>query len=238
MTEHIVQAFDAELGAITEQIRELGRQAEQQLVDAVWALKHADTKLAERVRAKDPELDQLAARVEDDAIGLIARRQPLAADLRHVMAAIRIASNLERTGDLASNIAKRTLALAPSPLPDAFSEPLQRMADLALLQLHEAREAFVSRDAKRAQGVWEHDATIDTLHTVLFQDIVQAIADDEAPALDLAHLLFVIKNLERVGDHATNIAENVAYLVSGSLPEQERPKHDESSTLSQLPDRA
>ncbi|ODU40741.1 MAG: phosphate transport system regulatory protein PhoU [Lysobacteraceae bacterium SCN 69-123] len=235
MTDHIVQAFDTELGAITQQISELGQLAERQLTDAVWALRHASTELAESVKAQDQELDRLAARIEDEAISLIARRQPLAVDLRHVMAAIRIAANLERTGDLASNIAKRALALAPNRLPEVFAEPLQRMADLALLQLHDAREAFVERDAARAQGVWEHDATIDTLHTMLFQDIVQAMADDQAPALDLAHLLFVIKNIERIGDHATNIAENVVYLVSGAAPTQERPKQDESSSLAHLP---
>lgn len=218
MTEHIVQAFDTELEAITQQINELGQLAEQQLADAVWALRHASTELAESVRSQDQRLDQLAARIEDDAISLIARRQPLAVDLRHVMAGIRIAANLERAGDLANNIAKRALALAPNRLPEAFVEPLQRMAELAQLQLHDARQAFVAHDAKRAQEVWEHDTTIDALHTILFKDVVQAMADDQAPALDLAHLLFVIKNIERVSDHATNIAENVVYLVSGAAP--------------------
>jgi phosphate transport system protein len=233
VSEHIVQAFDTELEAITRQISELGQLAERQLADAIWALRHASTELAETVRSQDQRLDQLAAHIEEDAIALIARRQPLAVDLRHVMAAIRIASNLERAGDLASNIAKRALAVAPNRLPEAFAEPLQRMAELAQLQLHDAREAFVARDAERARGVWEHDTTIDALHTVLFKDIVQAMTDDQAPTLDLAHLLFVIKNIERVGDHATNIAENVVYLVSGHAPSEPRPKQDDSSTLRQ-----
>lgn len=235
MTDHIVQAFDTELGAITQQISELGQLAERQLTDAVWALRHAGMDLAESVKAQDQQLDRLAARIEEEAISLIARRQPIAVDLRHVMAAIRIAANLERAGDLASNIAKRALALGSNRSPEAFAEPLQRMADLALLQLHEAREAFVARDATRAQRVWEHDATIDALHTILFQDIVQEMADGQTPSLDLAHLLFVIKNIERIGDHATNIAENVMYLVSGAAPEHERPKQDESSSLGHLP---
>ena len=238
MTDHIVQAFDTELDTLTRQLNDLGQLAERQLTDAVWALRHADTDLADSVKKKDAQLDRLAAAIEDEAISLIARRQPLAEDLRHVMAAIRIASNLERAGDLASNIAKRAQALASNRLPDAFAEPLQRMADLALLQLHEAREAFAERDAQRARNVWEHDATIDTLHTMMFQDLVQALADEQAPALDLAHLLFVIKNIERIGDHATNIAENVVYLVSGDAPAQERPKHDESSSLAHLPSKS
>lgn len=234
MTDHIVQAFDTELEAITQQINELGQLAERQLTDAVWALRHANKELAESVKAQDPQLDRLATRIEEEAISLIARRQPLAVDLRHVMAAIRIAANLERAGDLASNIAKRVVAMAPHKLPEAFAEPLQRMVDLALLQLHDAGEAFATRDAQQAQGVWEHDTTIDALHTMLFQDIVEAMADDQVPALDLAHLLFVIKNIERIGDHATNIAENVVYLVSGSSPTQDRPKQDESSSLTHL----
>lgn len=231
MTDHIVQAFDTELGAITQQLDELGQLAEQQLVSAILSLLHANTELAGTVRAQDQRLDALATRIEDEAISLIARRQPLAADLRHVMAAIRIASNLERAGDLASNIAKRALALAPNRLPEVFAEPLQRMADLAQLQLNDARQAFVARDAERARRVWEHDTAIDTLHTMLFKDIVDAMADREAPTLDLAHLLFVIKNIERVGDHATNIAENVEYLVRGRPPAEPRPKQDDSSTL-------
>lgn len=234
MTDHIVQAFDTELEAITQQITELGQLAERQLADAMWALRHANKELAGNVKALDPQLDRLAARIEEEAISLIARRQPLAVDLRHVMAAIRIAANLERAGDLASNIAKRVVAMAPHKLPEAFAEPMQRMVDLALLQLHDAGEAFATRDAQQAQGVWEHDATIDALHTMLFQDIVEAMADDQVPALDLAHLLFVIKNIERIGDHATNIAENVVYLVSGSTPTQDRPKQDESSSLTHL----
>ncbi len=234
MTDHIVQAFDTELEAITQQITELGQLAERQLADAMWALRHANKELAGNVKALDPQLDRLAARIEEEAISLIARRQPLAVDLRHVMAAIRIAANLERAGDLASNIAKRVVAMAPHKLPEAFAEPMQRMVDLALLQLHDAGEAFATRDAQQAQGVWEHDATIDALHTMLFQDIVEAMADDQVPALDLAHLLFVIKNIERIGDHATNIAENVVYLVSGSTPTQDRPKQVESSSLTHL----
>lgn len=231
MSEHIVQAFDAELNAITEQISELGALAEKQFADAIRALRYADTALAEAVRARDPQLDALAARIEDDAIGLTARRQPLAVDLRHVMAAIRIASNLERVGDLAGNIAKRALAVAPTLLPKAFSDPVQRMGELAQLQLHGAMEAYLARDAVRARWVWEHDARIDVLHTMLFRDTVGAMAEDTAPMFDLAHLLFVIKNIERVGDHATNIAENVEYLVRGQQPTQPRPKKDDSSTL-------
>ncbi|HMN33942.1 MAG TPA: phosphate signaling complex protein PhoU [Chiayiivirga sp.] len=234
MSEHIVQAFDAELNAITEQISELGALAEKQFADSIQALCHADTTLAEAVRARDPQLDELAARIEGDAIGLTARRQPLAVDLRHVMAAIRIASNLERVGDLAGNIAKRALAVAPDLLPKVFSDPVQRMGELAQLQLHGAMEAYLARDAERARWVWEHDARIDVLHTMLFRDIVGAMVEDAAPMFDLAHLLFVIKNIERVGDHATNIAENVEYLVRGQQPTQPRPKKDDSSTLREV----
>ena len=232
MTDHIVQAFDSELDAITQQIDALGLLVERQLTDAMWALKHASTELGRTVKAQDEALDRLADKIETDAISLIARRQPLAVDLRQMMAAIRIAANLERAGDLASNIAKRAIAVAPNRLPEQFAEPLERMTELALIQLRDARLAFVSHDAERAHGVWEHDAAIDTLHTILFKDIVQAMSEKEDSTLDLAHLLFVIKNIERIGDHATNIAENVVYLVRGALPEEERPKQDDSSLLS------
>lgn len=232
MTDHTVQAFDTELVAISDGIEQLAQLVERQLTDAMWALKHASAEQGQTVKAQDEALDRLAQKIEDDAISLIARRQPLAIDLRQVMASIRIAANLERAGDLASNIAKRAIALAPKKLPEQFAEPLERMAELALIQLRDARQAFTAHDVERAQGVWEHDATIDTLHTILFKDIVQAMSEKEESTLDLAHLLFVIKNIERIGDHATNIAENVVYLVRGALPEEERPKQDDSSLLS------
>lgn len=234
MTDHIVQAFDTELEEITRHIDELGQLVEEQLAGAMWALKHASASQAQSVKEFDQTLDRLAEKIEADSISLIARRQPLAVDLRHVMAAIRIASNLERAGDLASNIAKRAVAVSPKKIPEDFAEPLERMTELALAQLRDARLAFASRDALKAQAVWEHDTTVDALHTILFKEVVQALAEQGDATLDLAHLLFVIKNIERIGDHATNIAENVVYLVRGEAPTENRPKNDESSALAAI----
>lgn len=237
MTDHIVQAFDAELQIITQHIDDLGQLVEEQVVGAMWALKHANASQAQSVKEFDQTLDQLAEQIEAESISLIARRQPLAVDLRHVMAAIRIASNLERAGDLASNIAKRAVAVSPKTVPEEFAESLERMTELALAQLRDARLAFAARDAGRAQAVWERDAAVDALHTILFKDIVQALGEQEHLTLDLAHLLFVIKNIERIGDHATNIAENVIYLVRGEAPAEDRPKQDGSSLVSKVPSR-
>lgn len=237
MTTHIVQAFDLELRAITEQVGDLGRRVGEQVANAVRALDLSDALLADEVRAGDEALDRDAERIENDAINLIARRQPLAVDLRHVMAALRIAANLERAGDLASNIAKRAIAVMPSKLPQGMLVALHRMVDLALSQLRDSLEAFAVQDAALAQQVLARDAALDELHTALFRDIVLQMSDQGAKMLDMVHLLFVAKNIERVGDHATNIAENVVYLVSGAGNVPERAKNDESSLLATLPQR-
>lgn len=229
MTDHIVQSFDVELRGLTSHILELGILAEQQLTDAVWSLRRGNEQMAKEVAEREERLNRLAAQIDSDAVSMIARRQPLAIDLRHVMAAIRISSNLERVGDLAYNIAKRSMAMSEAPIPAELAEPMQRMAELTLLQLKSARESFATMDIHSAYRVWEEDAVIDAMHTILFKDIVQCMADDRASAFDLAHLLFVVKNIELVGDHATNIAEDVVYMVSGALPIGKRPKMDEST---------
>ncbi|KFN45455.1 hypothetical protein N790_02270 [Arenimonas malthae CC-JY-1] len=234
MTTHIVQAFDLELRAITEQVGDLGRRVGEQVANAVRALDLSDALLADEVRAGDEALDRDAERIENDAINLIARRQPLAVDLRHVMAALRIAANLERAGDLASNIAKRAIAVMPSRLPEGMLVGLHRMVELALSQLRDSLEAFGAQDAALAQQVLAQDATLDELHTALFRDIVQHMSAPGAKTLDMVHLLFVAKNIERIGDHATNIAENVVYLVSGPDNVPDRAKNDESSLLATL----
>jgi phosphate transport system protein len=232
MTDHTTRSFDAERGVIVTLVCELGAEVERQLDDAMHALLHGNRSTAEAVRTRDAELDALAESIETDAINLIAKRQPMAGDLRHVIAALHIASNLERAGDLANNIAKRAMAMMPAHPPVALREPLERMAKLAIGHLRETRLAFLGQDAARAQRVWEGDAQIDQLHTQLFGAIVQAMSDNPSDTLDLAHLLFIAKNIERVGDHATNIAENVVYIVSGARPTQARPKQDDSSTMS------
>lgn len=234
MSGHTVQAFDQELRAITGLVDSLGQQVEQQFSAALQALEQGDSALADRVRHGDGQLDRQAEQIENDAINLIAKRQPLAVDLRHVMAALRIASNLERAGDLASNIAKRAAAVIPSRPPPALAAGLAQMAALALQQLRDARGAFADQDDQRARRVLAQDAAIDQLHTSLFRDIVQIMSEGGSGTLDLAHLLFIAKNIERVGDHATNIAENVVYMVSGSAALTDRPKQDDSSTLASL----
>ena len=234
MTDHTVHAFDVELKAISEQLDSLGRAVEQQLGDAMQALQAGDAVLATRVIEGDAALDMVTEQIEADAISLIARRQPLAVDLRHIMAAMRTAWNLERAGDLARNIAKRAIAMMPAKPSAELGPRLAELATSVMQQLSQTREAVLSRDAELARSVWERDAAIDALHTALFRDIVSTMAVAQAHTLELTHLLFVAKNLERIGDHATNIAENVVYLVHGAAPEEQRPKLDDSSTLSTL----
>lgn len=230
-TTHTVHAFDNELAKLTERLAAMGVEAEAMFTEAVHALVHADSARAQGVRARDGELDRQAEALETEAINLIARRQPLAVDLRLIMAVIRIASNLERVGDLASNIAKRASAMTPGRQAEAFSARLEELGALAVRQLRAAREAFATRDATGAQLVRDRDTAIDELHTAVFRDIVTALSRTGDETMELAHLLFCAKNIERVGDHATNIAENVLYVVSGVVPE-ERLKHDDSSTSS------
>lgn len=229
MASHIVTAFENELRDINRKVAEMGGLAEKSVVDSIDALIKRDTILAQRVIAADTRLDQLQREIEDDAITLIAKRQPLAVDLREVVSAIRICNDLERVGDLSKNTAKRVLALKGEYQAPALLRGVEHMSEIVLEQLTEVLDAFGARDAARAMAVWKRDGAVDDLYTSLFRELLTYMMEDPRQITMCTHLLFAAKNVERIGDHATNIAETVHYLVVGEQLADERPKSDASS---------
>ena len=228
MTTHIVSAFDEDLGKLRNLIAQMGGLAEDQFGKAIDALSTSDRVKAEHVIAADDKIDTLEKEVEDNAIKLIAMRQPMAGDLRAIMVAIRISSDLERIGDLAKNIAKRTLAVN-EPLPRSVNAGMNRMADLALEQLADVLDAYASLDTQKAIDVWHNDSRIDTLYNSVFRELLTYMMEDARTIGMCTHLLFGAKNIERIGDHTTNIAENIHYLVTGHPLDGPRPKEDSTS---------
>src|SRR5262249_13997649 len=208
-----------------------GGWAEVQLADAVDAIARRDTSLAERVIAGDPRIDDLQQTVEDQGLKLLALRQPMAVDLRNTLAAIKIASELERIGDLAKNIGKRAMGLNREP-PIKLTQSLGRMGRAALGQLKQVLDSYSDRNPAGAEAVWRNDGEIDEIYNSLFRELLTYMMEDPRTIGLCAHLLFVAKNIERAGDHATNIAEVVYHMVTGGHLATERPKADVTSTTS------
>jgi phosphate transport system protein len=224
MPEHIVSAYDKELEVLGRKIAEMGGIAEKMLADSMDALAGLDVDLARAVIASDPRLDVLQREIEDSAIRTIARRQPMARDLREIVAAIRVSGDLERVGDLAKNIAKRAMKVVDAPrLPRAIVG-LKHMHELAANQLKDVLDAYAQRDVEQVQAVWSRDSELDALEDSVFRDLLTFMMEDPRNISFCAHLLFCSKNIERVGDHTTNIAETVFYLVTGTTMPMERPK--------------
>jgi len=228
MNEHIVKSYEDELNTLGAACARLGGLAESQLGDAVDAVVRRDPALATKVLQQDDRLDEIEADVEQKAIRLIALRQHMANDLRKTMAAMKIASNLERCGDLAKNIAKRTLVLSEiEPMP-ALNRSIERMGRLVEARLKEVLDAYISSDAERAMEVWRRDEEVDEHYNSLFRELLTYMMGDPRTITPCAHLLFVAKNLERIGDHATNIAEIVHYEITGEqVSPAERPRADD-----------
>ncbi|MDP2355981.1 MAG: phosphate signaling complex protein PhoU [Beijerinckiaceae bacterium] len=226
MSEHTVKAYDAELDLIGAKIAEMGGIAEKMLVDAMDALGRLDIDLAQRVLMSDPRLDALQREIEDQVVRTIIRRQPMAIDLRELMASIHIAGDLERTGDLAKNIAKRAIKVADDPRVMRAVVGLKHMAEVAAMQLKDVLDAYAQRDIERAKAVWTRDADLDALEDSIFRDLLTFMMEDPRNISFCTHLLFCAKNLERVGDHATNIAEKVNFMVTGQSLPMNRPKGD------------
>jgi phosphate transport system protein len=224
--KHIVSAFEQEIETLKARILEMGGLAERLVTDAISALDMRDVELAARTVAADQRIDEMEIAIEEQAVLMLARRQPLAMDLREVMAAVRIASNLERVGDLAKNIAKRTAAIGTERQPRQVSRGVNHMADLALLQLRDVLNACAGRDTAKAVAVRNRDGEIDALYNSLFRELLTYMMEDPRSITMATHLLFCAKNIERIGDHATNIAETVYYLVTGERLSDERKKDD------------
>jgi phosphate transport system protein len=215
MTDHTVKAFDTDLETLRSKIAEMGGIAEKMLSDAVVALVRRDMPLAQSVIATDPRLDTLQREVEERAVFTIARRQPLAIDLREIVSAMRISGDLERVGDLAKNIAKRVLAIADGFQAQKIVLGVQNISDLVMEQLKDVLDAYAQQDLERATDVWQRDGQIDALYTSLFRGLLTYMMEDPRNISFCAHLLFCAKNIERIGDHTTNIAETIHYLVTG-----------------------
>lgn len=230
MPEHIVSAFEDELSSLEQKIAQMGGLAEAQLADAIDALSQRNLELAEQVIVSDRQIDALEVDVEEQVILMIARRQPMALDLRQIMAALKISSDLERIGDLAKNIAKRIQAMNEHP-PRKILHGLVRMAELTLDQVKKVLDAYSQNDADAALEVWRHDEEIDNMYNSLFRELLTYMMEDPRIIGMCTHLLFGAKNIERIGDHATNIAENVYFLVKGEQIGDQRPKNDTTSLM-------
>jgi phosphate transport system protein len=227
-SEHIVKSYDEELDRLKQIIVEMGGMAESQLAAAIEAVMKRDSDLAAQVIQGDDKVDQLERDLDNLAIRLLALRQPMARDLREVVAALKIASDLERICDYAANVAKRSIALAQSP-PMQPVHALPRMAHLALLLIKDVIDAYVERDADKALDVWNRDEELDEMYSSLFREFLTYMMEDPRNIGVYTHLLFMAKNIERIGDHATNIAEDLYYLIYGRSLDQVRPKGDSSS---------
>jgi len=233
LTDHIVTSFAEELEQLSINVSKMGGLAEAQLQSAIDAITRRDMTLADRTVAQDQLLDDLELLIEENAIELIALRQPMALDLREAMTAIKIASDLERIGDLAKNISKRSLVIFQDyETPNRLVQGLSRMGKLALGQLKLVLDAYTNRDVDMANRVWVSDEEIDEMYNSVFRELLTYMMEDPRMIGMCTHLLFVAKNIERIGDHATNIAETVSYLVTGDRIVGERPKGDKTSTTS------
>ncbi len=228
---HTVTGFDDELREIGGYVAQIGGMAEQMVDQAMEALAKADVDRASKVIEEDIKIDNLQREVEEKSIMMIARRQPMARDLREIVAAIRIASDLERVGDLAKNIAKRVIALQGQFQPQSLMHGVEHLAELSLEQLKNVLDAYGRRDVKQALAVWQRDEEIDALYTSLFRELLTYMMEDPRNIGFCTHLLFCAKNIERIGDHATNIAETVHYQITGVTLTDERPKNDKSSVI-------
>jgi phosphate transport system protein len=230
MTEHTMKAFDADLQDLSRMIAEMGGLAERLIGDAVDALSRHDSELAQSVIVLDAKIDLLQREVEEKSILTIARRQPMAVDLRDVVAALRVSNDLERIGDLAKNIAKRVMVLdAELPLQKVM-RGVEHMTELVLTQIKDVLDAFARRDVAKALQVWRGDEEVDAVNNSLFRELLTYMMEDPRNISVCIHLLFCAKNIERMGDHATNIAESIYYMVEGRTLPDERPKGDTTAS--------
>lgn len=233
MPDHIVKAYDQEISLLKTMLAEMGGLAEEQLDNAISALTRHDIALADQVIKADERLDILEREIEEKAILTIAKRQPMALDLREIMVAIRVASDIERIGDLAKNTAKRTHAI-PEALSRKLSTGLARMGNMAQVQLKDILDAYSRKDADKAMAVWRSDEDLDALFNSIFRELLTYMMEDPRNITLCTHLLFGAKNLERIGDHTTNIAENIYFLIHGKTITEGRPKKDITAMMNPL----
>ena len=214
-TEHIVSSYNDELVALAQLIAEMGGQVEVAIENGTKALLKLDRELADLTIIADQRIDDMQRKIDDMAVSMIARRQPMASDLRAIITSIHVANDLERVGDMAKQLARRSLKLEGMSLQPTFYNGVKNMTALVLRQIKDALDAYSSRDAAAAVAVCNRDDEVDAMHTSLFRELLTYMMEDPRNITPCTHLLFCAKNLERIGDHATNIAERAYYLQTG-----------------------
>ncbi len=227
--KHIVSSFDRDLEGIQASVVKMGGLVEEALSQAATALKRGDVELAQKVRAGDRVIDGLDLALKSDAARLLALRSPTAGDLRTVLSVMEISSHLERCGDYAKNIAKRTIAMSGSGEISGSFAALGQMSKFVETMIRDVLDAYIQRDAARANEIIERDMEADQMYNTLFRSLLTHMMEDHRNIAIGMHLHFIAKNIERVGDHATGIAEQVIYLVTGEMPDDDRPKQDRTS---------
>lgn len=229
--QHIVKAYDEELATLDQLIADMAGQVKTLLTESVTSLVKNDDKLAKSVIKADKDIDALQVAIDQQATMLLALRQPMAADLRTIIASLRVSNDLERMGDYAKNISKRTITLSKVPMMKATARSVQRMSTLAGDMISAVLEAWLQRDVELALKVIHSDEEVDLLHTSLFREILTYMMEDPRNITACTHLMFISKNIERVGDHATNIAEQLYFVVEGKSFDEGHTSLDETSTL-------
>ena len=225
MPDHTVKRYDEELNQMTDTILRMGGMVEQQLAKAITALITRDPELAATVIADDQPVDQLEHEIDQLVMRLLALRQPMAVDLRLITASLKISSDLERIGDYAANVAKRASALSQvEPMRPVAVIP--RMSQIVQAMIKDVLDAYLARDAEKALAVWRRDEEVDETYNSLFRELLTYMMEDPRHITPCTHLLFIAKNIERMGDHATNVAETIFFLVTGKPLSEARPKGD------------
>ena len=226
---HIVASFDDDLAELNTMLARLGGLAEKQFADAIDALERRDIQNIDEIIARDAELDEVEFVLNERGIEIIALRAPVARDLRRVIVTLKVASVLERIGDYAKNVAKRSRVIIEHENSKSDNVSLARMAGLVQQMLNQVLDAYVSGDADLAMDVRDRDMEVDRLHTSLFREMLERMSENPDQVSASSHLLFIAKNIERIGDHTTGIAEQIFFLKNGQYPSDERPKADKSS---------
>lgn len=226
---HIASAFDRDLEGIQAQIMKMGGMVETAMADAARALEMRDTELGEQVRRNDKLIDALEEEIVASVARVIATRSPTAGDLRSVLAVLKISANLERIGDYAKNLGKRTSILSQMPAISGSGGAMRRMTQLVNVMLKDALDAYVQRDVELAEDVRHRDTDVDQMYNALFREFLTHMMEDPHKITACMHLHFIAKNVERMGDHVTSICEQVIYLVTGEMPDDDRDKQDRTS---------
>ena len=234
-SEHTAKAFDSDLQELTRLVAEMGGLVERMITESVDALIRRDVALGKRVVASDADIDRLQHTIEERAVLTIARRQPMAIDLREIVGAMRVATDLERIGDLAKNMGKRVAALENDFQPLKLMRGLEHMTDLVQSQVKSVLDAYAAHDLPAAMAVWKGDEEVDAICTSLFRELLTYMMEDPRNISFCIHLMFCAKNIERIGDHATNIAETVFYMIEGQQILDKRPKGDMTTFATTVP---